>query len=131
MERALSSKPRRQRKWHFDKPLHASRKDFSMHLSRELRKQVGARSLVGRKGDTVRVMRGGEKVIGKQGKITAVLREKRMVLVEGIVEKKASGTERQIPLRPSNLVLVALDEKDAKRFGKGARAKKNLKQEEK
>ena len=111
-----SSKPSRQRKSYYDKPLHVSYKEFSMHLSRDLRKEVGRRSLEGRKGDTVKVMRGNKNVNGKQGKITGILRPKRMVFVEGIVRKKTDGTEKPVPLRPSNLLLVAIDTKDERRI---------------
>ena len=110
------SKPRTQRKWHYEKPLHTSYKDFSVHLSRELRAQVGRRSLEARVGDTVKVMRGDAKVAGKHGKVTAILRAKRMVLVEGVTAKRMNASERQIPLRPSNLLLTALEEKDSRRI---------------
>ena len=116
-----SSKPKRQRKWHYGKPLHASYKEFSAHLSRELRKELGRRSLEVRKGDTVRVLRGGDKVNGKQGKVTGVARAKRMVFIEGVVRKKVDGTEKPIPVRPSNLLVVAIDTKDERRIGRKTR----------
>ena len=118
MTMAASSKPKRQRKWHYTKPLHTSQKEFSVHLSRDLRKELGRRSLEARKGDTVKVLRGGGKVKGKQGKITGILRAKRMVYVEGIMRKKVDGTEKAIPLRPSNLLLIAVDTKDERRMQK-------------
>lgn len=129
---AESSKPKVQRKEHYKKQLHRLEKDFSMHLSAALRKQIGIRSLEGRKDDTVKVMRGDGKVKNKQGKITAVLRNKRMVLVEGIISKKGDGTERQIPLRPSNLMIVTLNEKDSRRLknkNKKGNEKKGLKKD--
>ncbi len=128
MAMVASSKPNRQRKWHYNRPLHASHKEFSVHLSRELRKELGKRSIECRKGDTVKVMRGGEKVLGKHGKVTAIVRAKRMVLVENIVRKKVDGTEKQIPLRPSNLLLVAIETKDERRMKK-RQAKKESKKE--
>ncbi|HLC79031.1 MAG TPA: 50S ribosomal protein L24 [archaeon] len=129
MREVTSSKPRRQRKWRYDKPLHISYKDFSAHLSKELRSELGKRSIEVRKGDTVKVMRGDSKVIGKGGKVTQVLRNKRMVLVEGIIAKKSNGTERFIPLRPSKLLIVALDEKDSRRLKKkGKKSEKAVKQ---
>ncbi|MBI4210134.1 MAG: 50S ribosomal protein L24 [Candidatus Diapherotrites archaeon] len=115
---ATSSKPGRQRKWLYTKPLHSVRKDFSVHLSRELRKQIGRRNLEARKGDTAKVLRGSKKFAGRQGKITEVMTGKRMVLIEGIVRKKIDGTEKQVPFRPSNLLLVAIDEKDERRLSK-------------
>ncbi|HIH10217.1 MAG TPA: 50S ribosomal protein L24 [Candidatus Diapherotrites archaeon] len=118
-----SAKPRRQRKWSYSKSLHVSYKDFSVHLSKELAKQLGRRSLEARQGDTVKVMRGNENLVGKQGKVSAIMRPKRMLLVEGITGRKMTGTDRQIPLRPSNLLLVAIDEKDERRL-KGKKGKK-------
>ncbi len=115
-----SSKPKSQRKWYYTKPLHTSQKEFSAHLSKDLRKELGRRSLEVRRGDTVKVLRGGEKVFGKQGKITGIMRAKRMVFVEGIVRKKVDGTEKPIPLRPSNLLLVAIDTKDERRIMKNS-----------
>ena len=119
-----SSNPKKQIKWHHTKPLHASHKDFAAHLSKEMRAQFKRRSIEVRKGDTVRVMRGDSKVNGKQGKVSSIMRAKKMVLVEGIISKKTDGTERLIPLRPSNLLVIALDEKDSRRFGKAKKGEK-------
>ncbi len=118
-----SSKPSKQRRGFFNKPLHLVGKDFSVHLSAVLRRQLGCRSVVVRKGDVVKVVRGDDKVKGKQGKVTSVLRSKRMVLVEGVVGKRGDGTERQIPLRPSNLVIVELNEEDSRRFKNKGKSK--------
>ncbi|MCR4368422.1 MAG: 50S ribosomal protein L24 [archaeon] len=111
-----SSKPKKQRKQHYTRPLHLKEKEFSMHLNKALRKALGKRSLEGRKGDTVRIMRGDEKFVGKQGKITAVKRSKIQVFVENVTRKKMNGTEIQVPFKPSNLELVALEEKDNRRL---------------
>ena len=86
-----SSQPKKQRKWYYTKPLHSSYKEFSVHLSKELRKDLGRRSLEVRKGDTVKVLRGGEKVNGKQGKVTGITRAKRMVFVYGVVKEQAKS----------------------------------------
>ncbi|HZX19688.1 MAG TPA: 50S ribosomal protein L24 [archaeon] len=113
-----SSKPNKRRKWHHTKPLHRIQSDFAIHLSEKLRKTFGKRSIDAKKEDTVKVMRGNKSFVGKQGKITAVNRHKRQVLVEGITRKKMSGTEIQIPFRPSNLMIVAIDESDKRRMKK-------------
>jgi len=124
--KVTSSKPKKQRKWHYSKPLHLIQKEFSVHLSKDLRKSVGKRSLEVRKGDTVKVLRGSEKYVGKQGKITSVLRQKRQVLIEGIIRKRTDGTEIPIPFRSSNLMLVTMEEKDDRRV-KGKKVKKEEK----
>ncbi len=122
-----SSKPKKQRKQHYTKALHILQKELSMHLSKELRKNLGRRNLEARKEDTVKVMRGSEKFVGKQGKITLIKRKKRQVFIEGITRKKIDGTEIQVPFKPSNLLLVTIDEKDERRF-KG-QAKKKVKED--
>ncbi|MFH1390704.1 MAG: 50S ribosomal protein L24 [Candidatus Diapherotrites archaeon] len=111
-----SSKPKKQRKWHYTKPLHLQQKEFAMHLSKELKESIGKRSLDGRKGDTVKIMRGNEKFVGKQGHITAILRQKRQVLIEGITRKRLDGTEIQIPFKASNLMIVNIEDKDDRRL---------------
>lgn len=120
-----SSKPSRQRKWNYSKPLHQLRKEFSMHLSPDLRKALGKRSLEARVGDTVKVMRGNESYLNKQGKITALRTSKLQVLIEGITKKKGDGSEIQVPFRPSNLMLVAIDDKDKLRLNKRKKVKKD------
>ncbi|PIN85803.1 MAG: 50S ribosomal protein L24 [Candidatus Diapherotrites archaeon CG11_big_fil_rev_8_21_14_0_20_37_9] len=120
---STSSKPKKQRKSHYTKALHKVQAQFGGHLSRELRKQTGKRSLTIRKGDTVKVMRGGKDFVGKSGKVTAVRRAKLQVLVEGIIRKRTDGTERQIPFRPSNLMITAIEEKDSRRLEKNITTK--------
>ncbi len=116
MAGVTSSKPKVQRKWHYSKPLHAARKDFSAHLSKELRKQLGRRSLELRKGDTVKVMRGGPKYRRRSGKVTGFRMLKRQVLIEGIMRKKVSGAEIAVPFKASNLLITAIEEKDQRRL---------------
>ncbi len=116
MAEVTSSKPSSQRKWHYSKPLHKLRKGFSSHLSKELRKQLGRRSLELRRGDTVKVMRGGPKYLGKAGKVTGFKALKMQVLIEGIMRKKVSGAEIHVPFRASNLLITAIDEKDPRRL---------------
>ncbi|MAG18029.1 MAG: 50S ribosomal protein L24 [Candidatus Diapherotrites archaeon] len=121
-----SSKPKKQRKWHYTKPLHLQQKEFAMHLSKDLKKSIGKRSLDGRKGDTVKVMRGNEKFVGKQGVITAILRQKKQVLIEGITRKRLDGTEIQVPFKASNLRIVNIEDKDNRRL-KGKKVAKEAK----
>ncbi len=111
-----SSKPKKQRKRHYVKALHKIHKEFAMHLSPELRKDIGKRNLEAKTGDTVKVMRGDKSYVGKQGKIVSVTRVKRQVRIEGIVGKKMDGTERLIPFKASNLMLISVDDKDNKRL---------------
>ncbi len=118
-----SSKPKVQRKWHYSKPLHTQRKEYSAHLGKDLRKEIGKRSLELRKGDTVKVMRGGPKYRGKGGKVIGFKTPKKQVLIEGIMRKKVSGAEIAVPFRASNLLITAIEDKDPRRL-KGKKAKK-------
>lgn len=102
-----SSKPRKQRKALYNAPLHIRQKLVSAHLSRELRAQLGKRSLQLRKGDEIRIMRGSHS--GKAGKVAEVDLKKLKIYVEGIVRKTAKGNEAKVPLQPSNLVITKAD----------------------
>jgi large subunit ribosomal protein L24 len=125
MARPKSEKPRKQRKYVRFAPLHIRRKLIASHLSDELRKQYGVRSLPVRKGDEVAVMRG--KFRKRGGKITRVDTEKYMVYVEGVVVKRTDGTERQAGLHASNLLLTKLSLDDKRRAASIEKHKANVK----
>jgi len=117
-----SKKPGKQRKFLAKMPLHRRSKIMSGHLSRPLRKELRKRSLPVRKGDTVKIMRGDNK--GKEGKITKVDYKKAFVFIDKMVDKKVDGKEIPFPLQPSNLLIVELERKDEKRFGKKPKEQK-------
>jgi large subunit ribosomal protein L24 len=110
MKRPKSKKPRKQRKFLYNAPLHLRKKMLAAHLSKELREKYKTRSLPVRVGDEVEVMRG--KFKGKRGKILKVDLKKLRVYVEGITIKKSSGQERLFPLHPSKLKIIKLDLSD-------------------
>ena len=105
--RGSSKKPSKQRKRHFEAPLHQRGKVMSVHLSDELREKYGVRSIPLRVGDTVSVMRGD--VEGLEGKVSRVDRKRYKVYVEGITRKKQSGETVVIPIHHTNLRMVKLD----------------------
>ncbi len=123
-----SSKPKKQRKFHYDKPLHMKQQCLASHLDKKLAKQLEKRSIAIRKGDTMKIMRGGMK--GKTGKITSVNYGKGIVFIENVMRKKANGEEVQVPLKTSNLLVIDLDKSDSKRF-KGKILKEEKKKETK
>jgi len=110
MKRPKSKKPRKQRKFLYNAPLHLRRKMLAAHLSKELKEKYKIRSLPVRVGDEVEVMRG--KFKGRKGKIVKVDTKKLRVYVEGITIKKSSGQERLFPLHPSKLKIIKLDLSD-------------------
>jgi len=114
MKTKKSSKPKKQRKFHYEKAMHKKQQGLSTHLNKKLRQQLGNRNLCIRKGDSVKVLRGAKK--GSSGKITGVNYKKGTVFVEKLARKKASGEEIPLPVHASNLLLIDVDKSDAKRF---------------
>ncbi|MDD5162905.1 MAG: 50S ribosomal protein L24 [Candidatus ainarchaeum sp.] len=123
-----SSKARKQRKNFFECPLHEKRNSLAGHLSKDLRKKMGKRGISLRKGDTVKVMRG--KHSGKEGKITGVDYKKRLVFIEKITRKKSDGTEIQVGIHASKILVLDL-EGDEKRFAKKTASGKSQAKQEK
>lgn len=120
-----SVKPRKQRKYFANLPLHLRKKIVSVNLSKELRKKYGKRNISARKGDLVRIMRG--KFKKKQGKITEVKLKTGKIIIEGIQIKKQSGEKVNVKLMPSNLQIIELNLEDKKRLK--TREEKNLPKE--
>jgi large subunit ribosomal protein L24 len=123
-----SSKPKKQRKAHYEKALHKKQQGLAAHLDKKLRKDLGKRSVSLRKGDSVKVLRGAKK--GKSGKITAINYKKGTVFVDKLVRKKANGEEIPLPVQASNLLVLDVDRSDAKRFRGKEKVKEKRKEKE-
>jgi len=108
-----SKQPRKQRKYRYNAPLHIKSKFSSAHLSKELKKKYGKRSVEVRKEDKVKIMRGQFK--GKSGKIERVDIKKSKVYITGIEVIKKDGTKILYPIHPSNLLIEELNLTDKKR----------------
>ncbi len=108
-----STQPRKQRKYTHNAPLHVRRKFLSAGLSSPLRESMGKRSMVVRKGDEVRIMRGDLR--GKSGPVEKVSIQKCKIYVEGIKIKKVDGSEVPRPITPSNVQITKLKLDDKKR----------------
>ncbi len=122
----LSKSPKKQRKALKNMPIHKRGRLFSVHLSKELRKQYGVRSLTVRKGDVVEVVRGGFK--GHANKVASVDRKKALLHVEGITIAKSDEKQVARPVHPSDLVLTKLDVSDPLRKKKLDRLAKDAKE---
>ncbi len=109
-----SKQTRKQRKYRANAPLHTKHKFLSAHLSKELRKKHNRKSIPLRKGDKVKIMRG--KFKKKEGKIIHALLKYGKVEVEGIQAKKRDGSNVNIKLEPSNLMIIELNNEDKKRM---------------
>lgn len=110
MRRPKSKKPRKQRKFLYQAPLHLRKRMMAATLSEELRQRYKRRNLPLRRGDEVEVLRG--KFKGKKGKVIRVDLKHYRVYIEGITRKKTSGTETLVPFHPSKLRITALDLSD-------------------
>lgn len=109
-----SKQPRKQRKYSANAPLHLKGKFVSANLDKELRKKYHIRSLPVRKGDQVKIMRGGFK--GKKGKVTKVIIKLSKIIIDGIQKKKKDGSKIDIKIQPSNVQIVELNLEDKKRI---------------
>ncbi len=109
-----SKQPRKQRKYLANAPLHIKRKFIKVNLSKDLRKTHAKRSIVIKKGDTVKIMKG--KFKKKQGKITSIKIKLGKVTVEKIQRKKQDGSNVDVALQPSNLQIIELNLEDKKRL---------------
>jgi large subunit ribosomal protein L24 len=114
MKRPKSKKPRKQRKFLYNAPLHIRRKMISAHLSEELREKYKRRSFPLRKGDEVKVTRGEFK--GTIGKIVKIDTKEYKVYVDTVKKKRSVGTEYLVPIHPSNLLITNLNLEDKYRI---------------
>ena len=120
-----SMKPTKQRKAHFNAPLHQKRKRISARLQLDKPDSLfdGVRTVTVRVGDTVRVTRGdlsngGKRHGGKRGSdqltgpVIRIDSEKGRLYIEGAKASKADNKEEAVPVHSSNVVVVKLDETD-------------------
>ena len=110
----MSIQPRKQRKALYTAPLHIRRKIMSANLSKDLRADIGKRSLPIRVGDKVQVVRGDFK--GHEGKVETIDAKRYKVTVEGVTLSKPDGNAVMLPIHPSNLMIIEADLKDERRL---------------
>jgi len=109
-----SKKPRKQRKYRFNAPLHIRKKFLTVNLAKDLREKHKKRSLGVRKKDKVKILRGQFRK--KTGLVTKVSVKKCRVYVEGIEQVRKDGTKSLYPLTPSNLQIIELNLDDKRRI---------------
>ena len=110
----MSIQPRKQRKALYTAPLHIRRKIMSANLSKDLRADIGKRSLPIRVGDKVQVVRGDFK--GHEGKVESIDAKRYKVTFEGVTLSKPDGNAVLLPIHPSNLMIIEADLKDERRL---------------
>lgn len=116
---------RKQRKALFNLPNHRKQKQISAHLSPELRRKYGRRSISLRTGDTVVVLRGESEVIGFEGKISAIYTDERRIAIESLTMAKADEKQVSRQIHPSNVMVTKLALSDNKRREKLERVKED------
>ena len=110
----MSKQPRKQRKALYNAPAHARGKHLSATLSKDLRADLGKRSLPLRTGDKVRVLRGDFK--GHEGEVLDVDYGSYKVTIEEVTLSKPDGTAVFLPVDPSNLMIIDANTKDDRRI---------------
>ncbi len=86
---------------------------MGVHLSSDLRKKYGVRTIPVRTGDKVRVLRGQYKK--KEGKVERVNVKNEKLFITGIEFVKNEGAKLLAPISVSNVMAVELDMGDRKR----------------
>lgn len=107
MAQIKSRLPRKQRKFRYTAPIHTRRRWVSAPLSRELRRRYGRRQLTVRQGDTVLVTGGSFE--GREERVAKVDVRSGTVTLDNVTLKKADQKLKELPLRPSHLVLTRLN----------------------
>jgi large subunit ribosomal protein L24 len=105
-----SSKPRKQRRYRFNAPLHQRQHFLNAHLDKQLRARIGRRAIRVSKGDTVKVMAGKQR--GKTGKVSSVSLRRGRITISSLTRKNAKGKELPIFIKPSNVYITDLNLED-------------------
>ncbi|NHI89489.1 MAG: 50S ribosomal protein L24 [Candidatus Thorarchaeota archaeon] len=114
MVKKLSSiSPRKQRRRVQNATNHERKNLLKCRLDEFLQEEYGLRSLVVKKGDLVRIMRGQFR--DTEGKVTEVSYRKGVVYLDNATITKSDGKEANIPIHPSNLLLVKLELNDERK----------------
>ena len=116
MVRIVSSQPRKQRKARYTAPSHANSKFLNAPLSETLKEQYKKKTLRVVKGDTVKVTRGD--FTGDEGVVDAVDTVNFKLVVHGVSNTKADGTEVPRAVDASNVQITKLNLQDKRRAAK-------------
>ena len=107
-----SSKPRKQRRFRFNAPLHERQHFTHAHLDKALRAKLGIKKAAVQicKGDTVKVMEGSKK--GTTGKVTSVSLRSGRITLDSLIKKNAKAKEFGVTVHASNVYITDLNLKD-------------------
>ncbi len=107
VKKTSSKSPGKQRRQVRTASLHERKSLLKCRLDEFLQEEYGLRSLVIKKGDLVRIMRGQFR--DTEGKVTSVSYKRGLVFLDNTTITKADGKEASVPIHPSNLMLVKLE----------------------
>lgn len=110
----LSRLPRKQRKYAVNAPLHVQHRLMGAHLSKDLRKKYGVRSISLRKGDKIKVMRG--KFRGHTGEVDRVDLKGSTAYITGVEVTRRDGSKVVPPIKASKLMITDLNLNDKRRL---------------
>ena len=113
VKKPSTKSPRKQRRRVRNSALHERKSLLKCRLDEFLQEEYGLRSLVVKKGDLVKVMRGQFR--DTEGKVTGVSYKKVRVFLDNATITKADGKEAPVPVHPSNLMLVKLELDDERK----------------
>ncbi len=115
MTKKVSSKsPGKQRKKLHSSPNHANKKRLKCRIDEFLQEEYGLRSLVVKTGDLAKIMRGQFR--DTEGKVIRVDYKDIQVFLDNATVTKSDGKEVNIPIHPSNLMLVKLEMNDERKL---------------
>ena len=106
----VSSQPRKQHRAFHKATVHVKKRTIRARVTPEIMDKFDLWTTTVRKGDTVKVMRGGYK--GHTGKVSDVDTKKRRIYIEKVTSVKADGKETPRPIHPSNVLITKLDLSD-------------------
>ena len=89
---------------------------LSSHLSKNLRKKYGKKTIRVLEGDSVRVIRG--EFNGVDGKVTKVSGANGGLTIEGVKKEKLKGEKYDVFIQTSNIEITALNTDDKWRINK-------------
>jgi large subunit ribosomal protein L24 len=95
---------------------HTRSKQLGSHLSEELQKKYGKKTVRVVEGDSIKIVRGEFK--GVDGKVVNVFTQKGSVSVEGIKKEKTKGDKFDVYIHTSNLLVTGLNTDDKWRITK-------------
>ena len=95
---------------------HTKGRQLGAHLSEDLRKKYGKRSVRVTEGDSVKILRGEYRSV--DGKVNKVSTEKNSVAIEGIKKEQTRGEKYDVYIHTSNLVVTSLNTGDGWRTAK-------------